>query len=108
MPLTYICALPHPKRAGRIPELFSANPDAIEAFARRWDRPGYGVFSCVNPLREGSTRRLPENAAGLVHLQCDLDLRRIQEPRDCAASCSCRAGRRYGIAAAAGITSSRN
>ena len=82
MPLTYICALPHPKRAGRIPELFSANPDAIEAFARRWDRPGYGVFSCVNPLREGSTRRLPENAAGLVHLQCDLDLRRIQEPRD--------------------------
>jgi hypothetical protein len=35
--LTYICALPFPKRAGRIPELITDDLDAIEAFARRWD-----------------------------------------------------------------------
>jgi hypothetical protein len=65
--LTYICALPHPKKSGRIPELLSADPSAIEAFARRWDKPGRGVYTCVSPLRAGS-RMLPVSSLSIATL----------------------------------------
>jgi hypothetical protein len=77
--LTYICALPYPKRRGRIPELITDNPVAIDAFAKRWDRPGYGVYECVSLLRPGSRRRSLENVgySWLIHL--DIDLRTLKE-----------------------------
>jgi AAA domain len=80
--LTYICALPHPKKSGRIPELLSADPSAIEEFARRWDKPGRGVYTCVSPLRAGSRRRLLENVACLQLIHCDIDLRSLKETYD--------------------------
>jgi AAA domain len=76
----YICALPYPKRAGRIPELISSNPAVLEAFARRWDRPGYGVYECISPLQQGARRRSLETVAALVLLHSDIDLRTLQEP----------------------------
>jgi AAA domain len=78
----YICALPYPKRAGRIPELISDDPAAIEEFARRWDRPGYGVYECVSPLREGARRRSLENVGALTVIHSDIDLRTLQETHE--------------------------
>jgi hypothetical protein len=40
----YICSLPNEKKAGRIPELITDDPAAIEAFIKRWDIPGRGVY----------------------------------------------------------------
>jgi AAA domain len=78
--LTYICALPFPKRQGRIPQLITDDPAAIEQFARRWDKPGYGVYECVSLLREGSRHRSLENVGCLWFLHFDIDLRAIKEP----------------------------
>jgi AAA domain len=80
--LHYICALPVKKRAGRIPQLISADPSAIEAFAQRWNIPGYGIYECVSLLRPGSTRRSLENVGRSLFIHSDSDLRALQEPRD--------------------------
>jgi hypothetical protein len=80
--LKYVCALPYPKRSGRIPELISSDPAALEEFARRWDKPGYGVYECVSPLQEGARRRSLETVAALVLLHNDIDLRTLQETRE--------------------------
>ncbi len=56
MSLRLICALPNPGRPGAPRGLFY--PDTPEGnkrakeFARREDRPGWGVFNCLNPLRD--------------------------------------------------------
>jgi hypothetical protein len=76
--LHYICALPVKKRAGRIPQLISADPNAIEAFAQRWNIPGYGVYECVSLLRPGSTRRSLENVGRSLFIHSDSDLRALQ------------------------------
>ena len=79
---TYICSLPNEKRAGRIPELISDDPAAIEQFAKKWDRPGRGVFECVSPLRESARRRALETVAALTQLHVDIDVRKLTNSRE--------------------------
>src|SRR5215510_11457518 len=57
----YLCSLPNEKKAGRIPQLITDDPEKIAAFIKRWDIPGRGVFRCINPLRPGATSRSIEN-----------------------------------------------
>jgi hypothetical protein len=80
--LTYICSLPNIKHAGRIPYLISDDPAAIEAFARKWDVPGRGVFECVGPLLPGATARNLTTVAGADKVYTDTDVRSLVEPRE--------------------------
>jgi hypothetical protein len=79
---TYICSLPDTKRAGRISELISDDPAAIERFCTKWDRPGRGVFECVSPLRKGARRRALLTVAALTQLHVDIDLRKLTNSRE--------------------------
>lgn len=71
----FFCALPNVKKAGRIPVLVTDDPAAITAFIRRWDKPGHGVFACLNSLRSGATRRSIETIGAIEQLAVDLDLK---------------------------------
>jgi hypothetical protein len=78
MPI-FICALPNSKRAGRIPSLISDSPAAIEEFARRWDKPGYGVFRCVSVLKPGACRRSLESVGEIDGFYVDIDAKDVIE-----------------------------
>ena len=71
--LHYICSLPNRGEPGKIRELISDNPRAIEAFARQEDRPGRGVFDCVSLLRPGASRRSLEDVGEVRELFVDID-----------------------------------
>jgi RecA-family ATPase len=75
----FICALPNSKRAGRIPSLISDDPVAIEEFARKWDKPGYGVFRCVSKLKPGACRRSLETIGEIDGLYVDIDAKDVVE-----------------------------
>jgi RecA-family ATPase len=81
MPI-FICALPNRKKAGRIPELISDDAAAIEQFARKWDRPGYGVFRCISKLKPGASRRSLETIGEIDGLYVDLDAKDLIETMD--------------------------
>src|SRR5262245_48825753 len=78
---TYLCSLPNIPKAGRIPELVSDDPAAIEAFVRRWDVPGRGVFRCVGILKEGARRRAIETIDRLDQVHIDIDPRTLSTPK---------------------------
>jgi hypothetical protein len=80
--LTYICSLPNEKKAGRIPQLISDDPAAIERFAQTWDRPGRGTFTCISPLQIGATRRLLEAVAALTCIHVDIDPRTLATAKE--------------------------
>jgi len=77
--MQYVCSLPNPGVSGAPHECFTDDPAKAEAFARREDRPGRGVFDCVNPLRDGARSRNKENVAAIVGLHVDIDFRDILE-----------------------------
>jgi AAA domain len=71
----FFCSLPNTKKAGRIPCLITDDPEAIAAFIKRWDKPGRGVYQCINPLRPGATRRSIEDVGIIVRIPADIDYR---------------------------------
>jgi hypothetical protein len=77
--LYYVCALPNKKGAGVPQEFFSDDPAAIEEWARQHDKPGWGVYDCINPLKEGATARNKENIAAVVSLRVDIDGKSVIE-----------------------------
>ena len=77
---TFVTAMPNDKSTrGRRPSLISDDPAAIQAFAERWDRPGWAVYYCVNPLRPGAASRCRDTISGFVRLHVDLDFKDIKE-----------------------------
>ena len=56
MSLRLICALPNPGCPGAPRGLFYRDtPEGraqAQAFAKQEDRPGWGVFDCLNPIRD--------------------------------------------------------
>jgi hypothetical protein len=77
--MRYICALPNKKKAGRFPDLFTDDADAIAAFAAKWDVPGRAVYICPNPLLPDAKRRCLETVAAIVVIFADLDFKDIVE-----------------------------
>ena len=77
--VSYFCALPYPKKAGRIPQLLSNDPTAIAEFVGRWSRPPYGIYECVSLLREGARTRSLENVGCSLYIHFDIDLRTLKE-----------------------------
>jgi AAA domain len=78
MPL-YICSLPNSGEPGAPRECIADDPKIIEAFAKREDRPGRGVYDCVSPLKPGARRRSLETVAEIVALHVDIDSKNILE-----------------------------
>src|SRR5689334_2260268 len=78
MPYFY-CALPNDKdKPGRRPQLISDNPEAIAAFVKKYDVPGYAVY-CPNPLKAGATSRTIENIAAIERLWSDIDFKDLED-----------------------------
>ena len=78
----YICSLPNPGTKGIPNHLITEDRAELEAFAKREDRPGRGVYECINPLIPGATRRCLETVAELRFIYFDLDLQNIETNRE--------------------------
>jgi hypothetical protein len=50
---TYICSIQNGGHSGRVPQLVTSNPESLARFAAHWDKPGFAVYTCVNPLKPG-------------------------------------------------------
>ena len=87
MPLYYVCALPNKKGAGAPREFFSNDPAKIEQWARQHDKPGWGVYDCPNPLKDGATARNKESIAAVVSVRVDIDSKSVVEPVDAIDAC---------------------
>jgi hypothetical protein len=75
----YVCALPNKKGAGIPQEFISDDPAAIESWAKGHDKPGWGVYDCINPLRDGATARNKESVAAVVSIRVDIDGKSVIE-----------------------------
>ena len=60
-------------------ECIADDPHVIEAFARREDRPGRGVYDCVSPLKPGARRRSLKTVDEIVALHVDVDSKDLVE-----------------------------
>ena len=80
--LYYVCALPNKKGAGILREFFSGDPAKIEEWARQHDKPGWGVYDCINPLKDGATRRNKESVDAIVSIRVDVDGKSVAETMD--------------------------
>jgi hypothetical protein len=78
MPL-YVCSLPNPGETGVVRECITDDPAIIEAFVRREDKPGRGVYYCVSPLKPGARRRSLETIGEITALHIDVDGKDILE-----------------------------
>ncbi len=78
----YVCSLPNPGVDGEPKELFTDDPTLVERFAKAEDRPGRGVYVCINPLKAGARRRCLETVAELRYIYFDLDLQHIDASRE--------------------------
>jgi AAA domain len=77
----FITCLPNDKNsAGESPPSIVTDDAArIEAFRARYDRPGYGVFYCINPIKRGATRRSRETIECIARLHLDIDFKDVVE-----------------------------
>ena len=78
----YICSLPNRGEEGAPHQLFTDDPAELEAFAKREDRQGRGIYTCINPLVPGARRRCLETVAELRFIYFDLDLQNIKASRE--------------------------
>jgi RecA-family ATPase len=77
----YFCSLPNSGELGHPKELYSDDDELIARFIKAEDRPGRGVYTCINPLEAGAKTRNLENVARLEKIYFDLDLQHIVEDR---------------------------
>jgi hypothetical protein len=80
--LYYVCALPNKKGAGIPQEFISGDPAKIEEWARQHDKPGWGVYDCINPLRDAVAARNKENIAAILSIRIDIDGKSVVETMD--------------------------
>jgi AAA domain len=78
----YVCALPNKKGAGIPQEFISDDIAKIEEWARQHDKPGWGVYDCINPLKGGATARNKDNVAAVVSIRIDIDPKSVIETVD--------------------------
>jgi hypothetical protein len=79
----YFCSLPNPGEPGEPKELFTDDLALAEQFTMAEDqRPGRGVYQCINRLVPGARRRSLETVAQLQFIYFDLDLQNIEASRE--------------------------
>ena len=77
-----VAAIPN-SGGGCVEHFYEDTPEghaSAEAFARRHDRPGMGVYDCVSPLKE--RRRAKSAVAEIPGLHWDIDARHVGEPKE--------------------------
>jgi hypothetical protein len=62
--------------------LFSNDPAVIDAFIKREDRPGRGVFSAIGLYEPGTTVRNAATTKAVPSVVCDCDLKNMAEGRE--------------------------
>jgi hypothetical protein len=75
----YVCALPNKKGTGIPQEFISDSPEEIESWARKADQPGWGVYDCHNPLKDGATARNKETVGLITNIYADVDPKDVVE-----------------------------
>jgi RepB DNA-primase from phage plasmid len=81
----YLSSLPNAEDTAGEPgerHVFTRDHADIEAFMRKWDRAKRGLFFCVATMRPDNGRRAKENAAEIILLHADVDMKDIDLPRD--------------------------
>src|SRR5215471_11593989 len=82
----FICSLLNAEAKGTEPvnERFVTTRDTadISGFARKWDRPGRGLFFCVSTVKPNARRRSKETLSELTGLHADIDFRNIEQTPD--------------------------
>jgi AAA domain len=82
MPVRYFCSLPNRGEPGHLKPLMSNDRQMIAGFCIGEDRPGRGVYECVNPLLDNATRRAIETVEHITQLHVDIDFKDVEEPVD--------------------------
>src|SRR5215831_5616530 len=82
--MLYRCVAAIPNGSGRCLEWFYEDTPKgraeAEAFARKHDKPGMGVYDCVSLLRE--KRRIKDNVAQIDGLHADIDAYKIGKTKE--------------------------
>ena len=82
--MLYRCVAAIPNGGGGCVEHFyednAQGRSTAEAFARQYDKPGWGVYDCVSPLRE--RRRTKDNVANIEGLHADLDAYKMGKTKE--------------------------
>jgi len=78
----YICAIPNDNRGGAFPQLYTEDLQALDKFAKEWDRPGMSVYQCVSTLHPGARRRCLETVAETAAVHIDIDTRTLATEAD--------------------------
>lgn len=80
----YFCSLSnHDAEVREKPRhLFSNDPTVIDAFIKREDRPGRGVFSAIGLYEPGTTSRSAATTKAVPFVVCDCDLKNMAEGRE--------------------------
>jgi RecA-family ATPase len=80
----YFCIAAIPNNGGKCVQIFYEDTEAgrrtAEAFVREFDRPGWGVYDCVSPLKE--KRRAKDAVAEIRGLHFDIDARQVGETKE--------------------------
>ncbi|MHC2666990.1 DNA-primase RepB domain-containing protein [Bradyrhizobium diazoefficiens] len=76
----YICSFPNDrddrKQAGER-HVITRKPGEIDAFLKKWDKPGRGAFACIAALQDGAQKRNKDNVAQTVCLHADIDFKNV-------------------------------
>jgi hypothetical protein len=79
----FICCLPNKSGGGPINEMFYPDtPEGhvqAEAFARRFDRPGFAIYDAVNVYQDNAATRNLETVAALTVIHVDVDAKDVEE-----------------------------
>jgi RecA-family ATPase len=90
----FIVALFGPHKNGRVcitslPNIADGKPDGAPIYTRsskqitdfitKHDRPGFGCFVCVNPIKDKATRRAEETVTAIICAHADIDFAKVEE-----------------------------
>jgi hypothetical protein len=90
----FVVAMFGPHKTGRVcvtslPNIKNGKPDGAPIYTRsskqiidfiaRHDRPGFGCFVCVNPIKDKATRRAEKTVIQIVCAHTDIDFSQVEE-----------------------------
>jgi hypothetical protein len=59
--------------------IYTRSTQQITDFIAKHDRPGFGCFVCVNPIKDKATRRAEETVTAIVCAHTDIDFAQVEE-----------------------------
>jgi RecA-family ATPase len=77
--MTYLVSLPNKGQLGEPKFLHSDDPVLIARWIKAEDRPGFGIYSCRNPLKPGATRHGKDSTDAIEELVQDIDFKDVVE-----------------------------